>query len=95
MTASARHWLNQIRKLDLPETVRIMNVCGGHERSISMAGLRGALEAAARAFRHPSGGPDRGRVSESHSARTHGKLSAAAGIRGISAGTDPGQRCRN
>jgi hydrogenase expression/formation protein HypD len=39
----ARTWLERIRRLDLPEKVRIMNVCGGHERSITMAGLRGAL----------------------------------------------------
>jgi hydrogenase expression/formation protein HypD len=42
MTA-AREWLERIRGLDLPAKVRIMNVCGGHERSITMAGLRGAL----------------------------------------------------
>ena len=40
---TARHWLEQIRALPLPAKVRIMNVCGGHERSITMAGLRGAL----------------------------------------------------
>jgi hydrogenase expression/formation protein HypD len=39
----ARDWLDRIRGLDLPGRVRIMNVCGGHERSITMAGLRGAL----------------------------------------------------
>lgn len=43
MTATARQWLEDIRKLKLPNKIRIMNVCGGHERSISMAGLRGAL----------------------------------------------------
>ncbi len=43
---TARDWLERIRALALPEKVRIMNVCGGHERSISMAGLRGALPAA-------------------------------------------------
>jgi hydrogenase expression/formation protein HypD len=43
MSASARDWLERIRGLDLPERVRIMNVCGGHERAISNAGLRGAL----------------------------------------------------
>ena len=37
------HWLERIRGLPLPERVKIMNVCGGHERSITMAGLRGAL----------------------------------------------------
>jgi len=41
--SNARHWLERIRALPLPERVRIMNVCGGHERSITMAGLRGAL----------------------------------------------------
>jgi hydrogenase expression/formation protein HypD len=40
---SARTWMDRIRSLPLPEKVRVMNVCGGHERSITMAGLRGAL----------------------------------------------------
>jgi len=40
---SAATWLDRIRALPLPDKVRVMNVCGGHERSISMAGLRGAL----------------------------------------------------
>ncbi len=43
MTLSATNWLDRIRRLDLPENVKIMNVCGGHERSISAAGIRGAL----------------------------------------------------
>jgi hydrogenase expression/formation protein HypD len=43
MSATARDWLARIRALPLPERVRIMNVCGGHERSITMAGLRGTL----------------------------------------------------
>jgi hydrogenase expression/formation protein HypD len=44
MTAApASHWLAQIRALPLHKTIRIMNVCGGHERSITLAGLRGAL----------------------------------------------------
>lgn len=43
MSLSAAQWLEKIRSLDLPERVKIMNVCGGHERSITMAGLRGAL----------------------------------------------------
>lgn len=41
--ATAREWLGRIRDLPLTNRVRVMNVCGGHERSISMAGLRGAL----------------------------------------------------
>lgn len=43
MKPTAREWLERIRALPLPERVRIMNVCGGHERSITMTGLRGAL----------------------------------------------------
>ncbi|MDH3561152.1 MAG: hydrogenase formation protein HypD [Gammaproteobacteria bacterium] len=43
MSNDARHWLERIRALALPPRVRIMNVCGGHERAISLAGLRGAL----------------------------------------------------
>lgn len=43
MSATARQWLDDIRALKLPDNIRIMNVCGGHERSITMAGLRGAL----------------------------------------------------
>jgi hydrogenase expression/formation protein HypD len=44
MTTSARQWLDKI--IALPhrgDKVKIMNVCGGHERSITMAGLRKAL----------------------------------------------------
>lgn len=36
-------WLDRIRALDLPRPFKVMNVCGGHERSIAMAGLRKAL----------------------------------------------------
>lgn len=43
MPTTAKQLLEKIRELPLPEKVRIMNVCGGHERSISMAGLRTAL----------------------------------------------------
>ena len=43
MSTDARTWLERIRGLSLQGRVRIMNVCGGHERSITMAGLRGAL----------------------------------------------------
>jgi len=39
----ARQRLAQILGLELPGEIRIMNVCGGHERSISMAGLRSLL----------------------------------------------------
>lgn len=43
MTLTAQDWLTKIKALPLERRVRIMNVCGGHERSITMAGLRGAL----------------------------------------------------
>lgn len=39
----ARDWLDKIHTLKFDRPVRIMNVCGGHERSITHAGLRGAL----------------------------------------------------
>lgn len=40
---AARTWLEKIHALDFDRTIKIMNVCGGHERSITHAGLRGAL----------------------------------------------------
>ena len=43
MSDAARDWLERIRALDLRTPVKIMNVCGGHERSIGQAGLRAAL----------------------------------------------------
>lgn len=43
MTHDGTYWLERIRALTPPGPVRIMNVCGGHERSISKAGLRAAL----------------------------------------------------
>lgn len=39
----AKHWLQKIQQLDQQQTIKIMNVCGGHERSISNAGLRSLL----------------------------------------------------
>jgi hydrogenase expression/formation protein HypD len=45
MSDRARQWLDRIRDLGVTENVRLMNVCGGHERSISMAGLRSLLPA--------------------------------------------------
>ena len=43
MSLTAKQWLDKIRALPHTRRVRIMNVCGGHERSITMAGLRSAL----------------------------------------------------
>ena len=46
MQDRAHHWLQQILALPLEKPVRIMNVCGGHERAIAMAGLRSLLPSA-------------------------------------------------
>ncbi len=43
MNDDARAWLARLQALDLPPRVRILNVCGGHERTITRAGLRGIL----------------------------------------------------
>jgi len=43
MALTARQWLDRIHALELAQPVRILNVCGGHERTITMAGLRSAL----------------------------------------------------
>jgi len=43
MAENARALLDRIRALPLHGPVRVMNVCGGHERTIAMAGLRRAL----------------------------------------------------
>jgi len=45
MALTAKQWLARIHTLALPHKVRIMNVCGGHERAISIAGLRAVLPA--------------------------------------------------
>ena len=42
-TCTAADWLARIRALPLRGSIKILNVCGGHERSISAAGLRAAL----------------------------------------------------
>ena len=43
MTRPAEFWLDKLRALPAERRVRIMNVCGGHERAISAAGLRSAI----------------------------------------------------
>lgn len=45
MTLSAQQWLQKIHELKIERRVKIMNVCGGHERAITMVGLRSALPA--------------------------------------------------
>jgi hydrogenase expression/formation protein HypD len=41
--ADAVAWLARIHALKLAQPVRVLNVCGGHERTISLAGIRGVL----------------------------------------------------
>jgi len=43
VSRGAADWLAALRELGDGEPVRIMNVCGGHERSISVAGLRSLI----------------------------------------------------
>ena len=43
MTDTAQGWLERLKDLGIDRPVRIMNVCGGHERAISIAGLRTAI----------------------------------------------------
>lgn len=40
---NAKEWLERIHALKITTPVRIMNVCGGHERTITAAGLRTVL----------------------------------------------------
>lgn len=40
---NARYWLEQVHTLQIKQRIRILNVCGGHERTITMAGIRGSL----------------------------------------------------
>ncbi len=43
MSHSAKYWLEALHGLGSSRSVRILNVCGGHERTISLAGLRSAI----------------------------------------------------
>ncbi|MEN8170526.1 MAG: hydrogenase formation protein HypD [Pseudomonadota bacterium] len=43
MNIDAKGWLERIHQLPLQGRTRIMNVCGGHERAITHAGLRSLL----------------------------------------------------
>lgn len=44
-TDTAHDWLNRVRALPRRAGTRILNVCGGHERTITHSGLRRALPA--------------------------------------------------
>ncbi len=39
----AKHWLDKIHDLPITQKIKVMNVCGGHERTISSAGIRSLL----------------------------------------------------
>jgi len=41
--STPREWLERIHSLDLPASVKVMNVCGGHERTVTQSGMRTAL----------------------------------------------------
>ena len=43
MSNQAQKWLQLINDLPLKQRLRIMNVCGGHERTIAQSGLRSLL----------------------------------------------------
>ncbi len=43
--SEARDWLERIHALKIDRPIKIMNVCGGHERTIAQAGLRSVLPA--------------------------------------------------
>lgn len=43
MIKTGQQWIERIRNITPPYKIRIMNVCGGHERTITMAGLRAVL----------------------------------------------------
>lgn len=45
MPLDAKTWLRKIHALTPIESIKIMNVCGGHERTITQAGLRSLLPA--------------------------------------------------
>jgi len=46
MSIKGRNWIDRIKALRLPRKIKILNVCGGHERTINQAGLRTAIPAA-------------------------------------------------
>lgn len=43
MSVDAQAWLARLHEVNDGDPVRIMNVCGGHERAISISGLRTAI----------------------------------------------------
>ena len=42
-TITTRKWLQRLHALELPRRFKVMNVCGGHERTIAASGLRKVL----------------------------------------------------
>ena len=53
MFTSASDWLKRIRRLPLRDEVRVLNVCGGHERTLAQAGIRSVLPPAVKLIPGP------------------------------------------
>jgi len=54
MLLDAKGWLEKIHALNLPpDQIKIMNVCGGHERTITQSGLRHVLPSSIRLIPGP------------------------------------------
>jgi len=53
MTITAADWLERIGRLPLRDEVRVLNVCGGHERTLAHSGLRRALPATVKVIPGP------------------------------------------
>jgi hydrogenase expression/formation protein HypD len=50
---AAREWLGKIRALPVDRPLRILNVCGGHERTLAAAGIRSLMPAHIRLIAGP------------------------------------------
>lgn len=53
MSTSASDWLERIRRLPLKDEVRVLNVCGGHERTMAQSGIRAVLPPAVKVIPGP------------------------------------------
>lgn len=53
MPTSASEWLGRIGSLPLTTEVRILNVCGGHERTMAQSGIRAVLPPAVKVIPGP------------------------------------------
>ena len=53
MYISAADWLKRIHQLRLRDEIRVLNVCGGHERTLAQAGIRSVLPPAVKLIPGP------------------------------------------